>query len=57
MTEWDTDLEILKEHDGRTENKCFKHPEYECEQRPRVDCIACWDVYINRLYVERMGLE
>lgn len=71
MTKWDPeslhirqDLEFLKEHEGRRENTCWKHPEYNCAIRPSLSgsvgswgCVGCWDVYINRLYVERMGLK
>lgn len=57
MTHREKDLEFLKTHNARTENKCWKHPKYECKQRPKVPCVGCWDVYINRLYVERMGLK
>jgi hypothetical protein len=61
-TQWEEDLEIIMKHEGRRENKCFKHPKYKCKARPSIfngsawGCVACWDVYLNRLYVERMGL-
>lgn len=49
------DLEVIRDYEGRTENRCPRHPKYEPTERPRTPCVACWDVYINLLYVERMG--
>jgi hypothetical protein len=25
--------------------KCKKHPKYKAKQKPRVDCLGCWEAY------------
>lgn len=29
--------------------KCKKHSKYKAKMRPRVDCLPCWEMYLEKM--------